>query len=631
MIDTFKGINRKHLALMRQSVQNKNSAITGQIEKFILKISESGKGLEAEDERSTAQSLLDYWNAILVPLSKGAVKDSVTTELTAFAGSQGGDRPTGDNPFRISRPLSDPTMFFDREEAVRSIVRMVSQHSIVFLSGQIGSGRSSLIRAGVLPRLQREGPARRIVAMSLDEGDPVGSLCRAIWGPTAVTLLPEKFGERITEDFEELPIVLVVDDAEDIFTKCADPEARVAFSAALASLAREPHRHSIVLVVREEWFSELCALGALKSYDSDSARYSPSPPTAAELRIILQESVQSADLRIDADCLNELARELQGDPGSLSLARFMLLHLWSLSKGGFIGWEAYKQLGSPHMALASIAENTFVKLSQGGQVAAQRLFQSLLKPGLGPFVSCERKSRSVLNEHGRDHDMTEVLGVFLKAGVIREDSGVAEDDSVTIIHGSIASRWKRLSGWLERLRHDAERRGRVFATAQLWHRSGRQSRYLFRDRASIDEARDYIDATPESLVARDFINTSSRTLDRKRRLATLTTVSISVMLLSILAWIVWHHWYQKELIAEHVQRFKNLSRNDDLKGPPDKSRILNERQRLESINRLRKYGTAQVDLSNTKLHDLKNDLSQPPSTARAGRLCETVCVRFWRC
>jgi hypothetical protein len=613
--DSLQSIKRRHLALMRESLHAKGSEFTDVVVRFIMDISRSGDGLEAEDDRSTAQNLLDYWNATLMSLSRGDVKEGIPTELMSFAGGRGGESyPRGENPFRSSGPLRDHDLFFDREDAIRAIVRILSKHPIVFLSGPVGSGRSSLIFAGVLPRLMAADSSRRVVMLSLHGGDPVRSLCKAVGGTTvaALTRSPEKFHERVAEDFGDSQILFVIDNADDLFVQCADLEKRGVFAKAVASLAVEPRRHSVVLVVRDDWLAELCDLDGLKAHAAESAQYSIAPLTAAELRIILQGSVQSAGLRIDLDCLNELIRELQGDPGSLSLARFMLFHLWSLSKGGFIGWEAYRQLGPPHLALAKIAESVFAKLSPLGAAAAQRLFLSLIKPGLGSVASCERESRRRLEESGRDLGMREALDAFLQAGVIREGApSDSSDDSVEVIHSSIAVRWGRLARWLEKLRYDSERRGRIFATARLWQRSGRQPRYLFRDQTSIDEARDYLDATPGSQVLKNFITESVRALDRSRRLVTIVTIGVSAIFLSLLVWIFWHHWYQKEMIAEHVQVLKALAREDDLSGQTktDSEKLKAERHELESIHKLRQYGNAQVDLSNARLHDLNEDLS----------------------
>jgi hypothetical protein len=608
--NTLPKIKKHHLALMRQSLIAKDlSGLIPEIIGLVNEISALGAHLEAEDERTTAQNMLDYWNSTLVALSKGSVTPSLPTELEEFAIGGGEASPSGLNPFRDGSTLVDRNLLLGREDAIRAVIETVSKHAIVFLSGPVGSGRSSLVLAGVVPRLRKANPSLEILKVSLRGDDPIRSLSKITGRARAAELTssPESFREKIDQVLEARSALIVVDNVDELFTHCIDLEKRQAFAKVIASFAEQPRRYSVILIVREDWIEALCELSGLQPYAAQSARYSPPPPTAAELRVILLGSVQSAGLRIDPHCVDDIAAELQGDPGALSLAWFMLLHLWGVSRGGFIGWDAYQQIGRPNEALANIAERVFETLSPDGKSAAKRLFLSLIKPGVGAGVSIQRESRNVLDEGGRDRGMQEALNALGQAGVIRESSPPeSDDDSLEVVHGNLASRWRRLSGWLEVLRHDYERRGRILATARLWKRSGRQSRYLFRDQASIEEAKDYVDTTPDSQALREFINESVHYVERKRR-RTLYLIGsafafILVTLLGYLALIWYYQTNQKTLISNYTQSLKELVRKEN-----SATSLEAEKGIFTSIHGLRKYGDAPVDLSHIPLHDL--DLS----------------------
>lgn len=466
-------LKKRHSALMRRSLSSKDLlGLVPEIIELVRETSAFGTHLEAEDERNTAQNILDYWNSTLVTVSKGSVTPSLPTELDQFATGGGEGSPSGQNPFRDGGALVDCNLLLGREDAIRVVIETLSKHAIVFLSGPVGSGRSSLVLAGVVPRLTKANPSLEILRVSLRGDDPIRSLSK-ITGTARGTKSrpsPKSLRKEVDEVLKERAALIVVDNVDELFTHCIDLEKREAFAKIIARFLEEPRRYSVILIVRDDWIEALCELSGLQPFAAQSARYSPAPPTAAELRVILLGSVQSAGLRIDAHCVDDIAAELQGDPGAVSLAWFMLLHLWGLSKGGFIGWDAYQQIGRPNEALADVAERVFATLSADGKSAAQRLFLSLIKPGVGGGISIQRESRNVLDEGGRDRGMQEALDAFGQAGVIRESSPLySDDDSLEVVHSSLASRWRRLTGWLELLRHDYERRGRILATAQLWN------------------------------------------------------------------------------------------------------------------------------------------------------------------
>ena len=441
---------KRHVALMRQSLEVRDSSGLGpSIVEFVKHTSELGTRLGAGDERADAQYMLDYWNSTLFALTKGTLEEGVPTELQSFSADQNETGTPGENPFgpNSRTALLDPNWLLGREDSIQTVIRALSEHPIVFISGPVGSGRSSLIMAGVAPRLAKpDAPPKsksstplKIFSVSLHDDDPIRSLGKIVARSAAFDLSrsQDNLREQIDKMCGEGAALLVVDNADELFTSCTEPERREAFAKALASLAREPRQHFVILIVRDDWAEALYKLDAFKPYAVDAARYSPPPPTASEIRAIVQGLVQRAGLRIHPDCVEDLARELQSDPGALSLIRFMLLHLWPLRKGGFIGLDAYRQLGGrPYEALAHIADDAYTRLSDKGQAAAKRLFTSLVKPGLSAGVVCLRKSRRALDVGGRDTSMLEALHAFEKAGVIRESAPTdSNDDS---LHGDRA-------------------------------------------------------------------------------------------------------------------------------------------------------------------------------------------------
>ena len=161
-------------------------------------------------------------------------------------------------------------------------------------------------------------------------------------------------------------------------------------AGALASLADDKLRHSVLLVVRDRWSDRLTKLANLRPFATSDACYTPRPPTAAEIRSALVGLAEKAKVQLDWDCANDIALDLQGDPAAMALARFMLLHLWEKSTAGCIGLDACQKLGSPNEALDRVAEETYTRLPEEAQNAAQRLFLTLCRPDIHHGTVSER-------------------------------------------------------------------------------------------------------------------------------------------------------------------------------------------------------------------------------------------------
>jgi hypothetical protein len=247
-----------------------------------------------------------------------------------------------------------------------------------------------------------------------------------------------------------------------------------------------PTDDRVIMIVSDEQAEALFSLEALKPYATEKSAHLSLPPLSApEIQRAIAVQSNDAGLRIDAEVVGDLAREIQGEPAAFSLAHFMLFHLWPLSRDGFIGWDDYKKLGRPNEALARIAEDTFKRLSAEEQDAAKRLFLMLAAPGVDTTATSRSVRRTDLVV-GNPDAMARVLQHFEDQRLLRRSLRPDVDaDAIKMVSDRLMYRWNRLAEWLAGQRRNSERRLQVLATARLWDRSDRSAGYLFTDKKSI--------------------------------------------------------------------------------------------------------------------------------------------------
>ena len=243
-----------------------------------------GALLDTEEERAVAQSLLDYWAAILYR-SDVEPPESALAEFDWKLAPRTARRVV---PLRRSRRVfGDRTgrVFFGRERLVEEAVQLLARSRLLAVVGPSGSGKSSLVLAGLLPALRagaapgseqwRYAPAWFPVPSRWSISPVCSMPCSSDPGMDAdawtaqhaalLTLEPERLTELIDQD-DAAPLLLVVDQFEEVFTLCVDDAARNAFVACLLALFQSPgRRHTLILTLRTDFESQSVAAAGLSS------------------------------------------------------------------------------------------------------------------------------------------------------------------------------------------------------------------------------------------------------------------------------------------------------------------------------------------------------------------------------
>jgi transcriptional regulator with XRE-family HTH domain len=438
----------------------------------------------------------------------------------------------GSAPYRglASFQPEDAAWFFGREELALHLARLATGPSApgvpLAVVGPSGSGKSSLLRAGLVPRLRTATPARpdgRPVVLVTPGVSPVDALARGLApvaragseGPLQAGLLaqglrqnPERYA-RLAGRGDEPPAI-IVDQLEEIFTAGAGETGRQEFVAALAALAE----HTLVVTgLRADFYSHALNYPAL-AHSLQERQIVVGPMPADQLRRAIVEPAHKAGLNIENGLVEVLLADMRPygaagpgagghEAGALPLLSHALLATWEHSRGGRLTVSDYQASGGIRDAIARTAEHAYAALSPGEQEIARQLFLRLVHVG---DDGREARARLPLTDLPGDATVAAaVLERFVGQRLVTMDR-----DEADITHEALLGAWPRLRGWIDANREDIRVRRFITVAAQGWAAGGREPAALLRGgqlalaagwtateahRAALSQdARDFVDA-----------------------------------------------------------------------------------------------------------------------------------------
>ncbi|MFD0446443.1 helix-turn-helix domain-containing protein [Streptomyces indonesiensis] len=360
--------------------------------------------------------------------------------------------------------IGDHERFFGRERLVSEALALVRGHGFAAVFGPSGSGKSSLLRAGLIPALRagtREVPGvgqelRPAVIRVLTPGDrPLRTHAEA--------LVP-KAGEGETW--------LVVDQFEELFTLCHDPAERAGFVARLLA-ARDPgSRLRVVIGVRADFFDR-CAEHRELTYALRDATLLVGPMSRAELRAAIVKPAAADGLIVERALTARIVEEVVDEPGGLPLMSHALLETWHRRRRRALTVEMYEAVGGLHGAIAKTAERVYEELSASQAETARRILLRLITPGEG----AQDTRRPVDREEWEPEsaDTTIVLDRLARARLITLDR-----NTVDLAHEALIMAWPRLRGWIEEDRERLRIHRKLTEAARAWEEMGRDPGALYR-------------------------------------------------------------------------------------------------------------------------------------------------------
>ncbi|WP_216588864.1 WD40 repeat domain-containing protein [Streptomyces brasiliscabiei] len=382
---------------------------------------------------------------------------------------------------------SDADTFFGRERLTDRLVEHLKRKRFLVLFGASGSGKSSVLRAGVLPRFPGT-PALILTpgAHPLEEcAIQLAARARLTPGSVRAELASEPRAlHRLVRQIlaaapdPEAELIIVVDQFEEVFTLCPDAGERDAFVAALLHAARTPDsRCRVALAVRSDFYTHCTRLPALVDALAD-AHLPVGPMTLDELRAAIVRPAARARLTVEGALLATLVADAHGRPGALPLLSHALLETWHRRRGNALTLAGFQAAGGFEGALAQTAEAFHTGLSDTQRTLTRRLFLRLVALGDGTEDTKRRVPRRELDgTDGTDGtgDTAFVLEQATRARLLTVDR-----DHVEITHEALIRCWPRLGRWLNEDRDRLRLHRALTEATAVWESLDRDPDTLYR-------------------------------------------------------------------------------------------------------------------------------------------------------
>ncbi|WP_143263943.1 nSTAND1 domain-containing NTPase, partial [Amycolatopsis kentuckyensis] len=439
--------------------------------------------------------------------------------------------------------IADAGRFFGRDGLVAELVEQVGKRRFLGVFGASGTGKSSLLRAGLAAKL-----AHRPVAVLVPGAHPFEA-CAA-----ALSALSGEPAEGVRADLEAEPehlhthvlralanepddvdLVFVVDQFEETFTQCEDPGERERFIAALVSAAQaDGSRIRVVLGIRADFYGR-CGQYPLLVAALKDAQVMVGAMTTEELRQAVVRPAAAADLSVESALVSRLIADTAGQPAVLPLVSHALLETWRRRSGMALTLAGYEKSGGIQHALARSAEDVYAGLDEEQRAAARNLFLRLVVVGDSTEDSRRRLRPNELDSLGPASGV--VLDRFVRARLL-----TVGRHGVELAHEALIRHWPRLRDWLGEDREGLRIHRQLTEAALDWQRLGRDKEALYRG-VRLQAARDWLTgneraATP---VERAFLDSSSaadrRRLRRSRQvIAVLCVLVLVAATTTVVAW-----------------------------------------------------------------------------------------------
>ena len=479
-----------------------------------------------------------------------------------------------DSPYRGLSAFEeqDAAFFFGREAVTTQLLERMSWHlqgtGLLVVSGVSGAGKSSLLQAGVLPRIRGAGLAaapgsarwpclvftptrspldelalRVAVLAGADaaavrrglDADPGGfaltarqAALRPPSGPGSDPYGPA-VGQYHPHPHPHPRLLLVVDQFEQVFTQCADEQQRRAFITALCAAAGAEHGPDhipaalVVLGVRAD-FEARCA-DYPQLADAVQDRYLVTAMTERQLRMAITEPAKTAGSQVDDDLAEILLDDVRTrqpgvwGAGVLPLLSHALDQAWRSRTGEALTLADYERAGGIEGAVADSAQRAYDRLAPGQQAAARQVFTRLTATSSDGVYTADRATRAELADGKSPAEVRDVEAVLEAFAAERLLTLAA--DSVEISHEVLLTAWPLLrDAWLAETHADRIVRTRLRNVAAEWAHDSRDPSYLYS--GSLLQAAARIGADPAripplSRTERDFLRASDHARRRTAR------------------------------------------------------------------------------------------------------------------
>lgn len=441
------------------------------------------------------------------------------------------------NPYKGLRAFqeADATRFFGREGLIRRLVYRLQEDEIYsrFLAvvGPSGSGKSSVVHAGLIPALKHgaiRGSKNWYYVDMVPGSEPFQELESALIGVAAddidnlmETLLNDERGlfraiEKILPD-KDSELLLFIDQFEEVFTLVDDPDITEQFLECIfTAVTDEKSRLRLILTLRADFYDRPLLQPISSTLMQDRTEVVV-PLTTQELERSIVEPARRVGVYLDSGLVAAIITEVNEQPGALPLLQYSLSELFERREGNLITPNGYRQIGGVRGALAKRADEIYTGFDPRQQEAARQLFLRLITLGEGTEDTRRRALLSEVTSVSQNEEvMRGVIDALGKSRLLTFDRDPAtRSPTVEVTHEAIIREWGRLRSWLDESRNDVRFQRTLAQLTNDWIEAGRDPSFLLRG-VRLEQYESWVETTNVALTEEESTYLKASTSERQR-------------------------------------------------------------------------------------------------------------------
>lgn len=463
----------------------------------------------------------------------------------------------------------DAALFFGRETFTNQLVKVVETKKLVAVIGASGSGKSSVVLAGLIPSLRQQ--ENWLIASLRPESTPFDNLAKALLSP--VVQLETGKSEGVTEvnadeinqlatDLQEgnrtlsdvvksigssRRFLLVIDQFEEIYTYPNQKNRQ--FLDCLLDAVQNFSAFRLVITLRADFLGQAIEYNPFRE---QLDRWKPEiigGMVRTELQVAIEEPAKKRNVYLEAGLTEHILNEVGEEQGNLPLLEFALTELWKQQENGLLTRLKYDEIGGVEKALCRHAEGVYDALKKGDKERTKQIFMKLVSPGEGTEYTRQLATRAEVGEENWDL-VTHLATARL---VVSNRNETTEIETVEIVHEALIKAWPDLRKWIEENDTFLRWKKRLKVAFLEWERNENKEGYLLQG-APLGEAEGYLLQRLEEIskAERVFIQLGLGLRDRNRRrtILGLTSGLLAVSIFAVGAVWQWQRAERQSLISE---------------------------------------------------------------------------------
>ncbi|MCF3605449.1 CHAT domain-containing protein [Planktothrix agardhii 1033] len=426
----------------------------------------------------------------------------------------------------------DADFFFGQENFINKLVEVTQNQPLVGIIGPSGSGKSSVVFAGLIPNLRKQG--NWLIEVFRPGKEPFLSLASALvkqLEPEAgeTQFLRESVGlasdfqqgritvkqviSRILERNPGKQLLLVADQLEELYTLCPVKEEQERFAdELLAAIAQE--NITVVFTLRADFYGYVLSYRPFRDALQEYTPQLLSSMKREELQAAIELPAQKLEVQLEDNLTQRILDDVGEEPGNLPLLEFALTRLWEKQKNRELTHAAYEEIGGVKKAIANHAEQVYQKLSETEKQQAQRIFVQLVRPGEGTEDTRRVATRAEVGEE--NWNLVSYLAGYQARLVVtgRQET----EDTVEVVHEALIREWLTLREWMNANREFRTWQERLKLSLREWKNNNQDVEWLLWG-TLLTVAEDWLQKRADEMTQeeRDFIQVSAKERDREKR------------------------------------------------------------------------------------------------------------------